>query len=318
MRILFRHLRQVAFLLPVILIQASSAYAYRKADVLHPDDTYPPAEITQRVGRITYHGQSFCAGTLIATDLVLTAGHCLDDFQDGFEFLNQYPQGWTSSVDPLGFEIQTKEGLLRYKVIGGLVHKEVPTGKRRKHRRDAVDLAGLRVKAVGKVPAGTQSALEETLKLNSEGLDRGDWAVGVSVTHDKRSKKIASDSFSYGEFKIKKEKTFGKKGSTLFIHAKARKFKVCGGDSGSPLFQEEHGQFKIIGVLAGSVKRPFAKCSRNTRFTSVSPHRAWIQNLDQAIVPGRKSSPQVNDSSRTSTNAHVSKIKRIRFRELRN
>lgn len=80
----------------IVCFMLGMSVAARAQDALKPLDRLDTAKHWQAVGRLDMGNSSFCTGTLIASDLVLTAAHCLYDNMAGRigDHEIQFRAGW--------------------------------------------------------------------------------------------------------------------------------------------------------------------------------------------------------------------------------
>ena len=191
--------------------------------------------MTPRVVALTYEGEAFCSGSLIAPDVVLTAAHCLDP-----------------EINPLPFE--KFEVFFGNDVAGrGVFVGVVDGGPNPKFKHEDPnfeyhDIGMLRL--AEDAPVAPIPLYTETLPNSFIGTTVRE--VGFGIT-----------SLDADDAGIKRE------GTSEVIKFRGTLFRVdpapstlCSGDSGGPSFSSIDGEEKIVGVHMGGDCETFAANQR--------------------------------------------------------
>jgi hypothetical protein len=199
-------------------------------------------------------GGTFCTGSLIASDLVLTAAHCV---QPGavYKILEYGPD---------------KQPLLR-DTKNVAFHPSFDMKAINAHRASA-DVALLQLEAA---PAGKKASVLGTPKAP---LVAGNHftIAGVGVT-------VRGDGKTGGTIRVADLVATGQPGSLQIrlvdpagLGAKPG-LGACTGDSGAPLFEDQNGVSTIVGVVSWSTgPNGNAGCGGLTGVTPLTLYRDWI------------------------------------------
>jgi secreted trypsin-like serine protease len=195
---------------------------------------------------------NFCTGTLLARDLVLTAGHCVAPSAT-YRVL-------TPGMTPPGQAIGSIRVHPRYKAsvyAAGRVTADVALIKLNEPLPDEfvpAALAAARVIAPG-----------DRFVVAGYGFVRRDSDEGAGV--QRTAALIATGRPGNLQLRLVDPSTRGARAG----------LGACTGDSGAPAFVESEGRFEVIGVVSWSTG-PSASdgCGGMTGVTPLALHRAWI------------------------------------------
>ncbi|WII72454.1 trypsin-like serine protease [Bdellovibrio sp. 22V] len=198
-----------------------------------------------------------CSGTLIAKNLVLTAGHCVD------------PKA-KNLVVMFAPEMRKAAKEQIRAVTNAIVHPDYSTEIREK---DMYDIAILRFE--GEAPAGFQVApmlfSSEYLQNNGRTIVAGyglSWTIGLKAgAGTLRTTTLEIDEVDYS--------------STEVMLGQSVRRGICSGDSGGPAYLQINGQLHVWGVASRGDSLPgflTPKCMLFSIFTRVGAHQTWIQD----------------------------------------
>lgn len=202
----------------------------------------------------TVDGAAFCTGTLIATDRVLTAGHCI-------EGIGKRPFGVVFGLDASG-EVNTEEKTTMISATKSVTHPkfEMPEA-------DSTDVGGYGdrafydlalVKLDRPAPAGYKAV---PLAKKLEKISQGESLILVGFGE------TMNDDQPYGILR-KVETTFERSlHGDLEFEITPGDRNSCHGDSGGPAFIERNGKIQLLGV----VSRGDADCKQTGIYTDVRP-----------------------------------------------
>jgi secreted trypsin-like serine protease len=200
------------------------------------------------------HG-TFCTGTAIARDLILTAAHCVQPGSD-YKFLD-----YDAAKQPLLRDIA--------KIA---IHPQFSLQTLFAHRATA-DVALLKlaqplpasVTAAPLVAPRAPVAVGESFVVLGYGLTiRGDGKTGGTL---RRATLVATGQPGNLQIRLVDPTTQGERAG----------LGACTGDSGAPLFSETAGQLSIIGVVSWSTgPKAGDGCGGLTGVTPLELYRGWI------------------------------------------
>jgi len=225
---------------------------------------------------------ALCSGTVVAPNLVLTAGHCAENLETG---LGDPPSGYrvvTGTVDWNDTTDRQISGVSRV-----LVFPSFETGGPLLGWGDAALLVLSTPTTAPPIPVA--SASESGLWQPGSTATIAGWGrthyrqKGVSETLQWATTVVQSPEWceSYEDFHPH--------GELCVIDAPADETGGCEGDSGGPLLADSSGALVEIGI----VSRGFEECSTDapTIFTRSELVFPWVHRLIEALSPGTAQAP---------------------------
>lgn len=191
-----------------------------------------------------YHGNTFCSGTLIAPDVVLTAGHCFNQKRDVLE---------VAILDDERIAIKA------FKVHPGYKSVKLPLFIGKKSSNDIavvlIERPSERGRPVGLAKSGDKLSSSEKLIVAGNGCrekQRDIW-VGYLGYHEVSGAKYISGEGASSQINVS-----GAVG--------------CQGDSGGSLFAIRNKKLNLFGVVSWGDTHGFY-----FRMEAVEPHLGWIK-----------------------------------------
>jgi hypothetical protein len=199
---------------------------------------------------------SGCTGTVIAENLILTAGHCLSSGAMSVVFrTNMYQQG-TGAVIP----VERKVYHAQYKPTGKYI---VP-----------YDIAMLKLSA--NIPANYRPV---KLLPASQPLK-----VGEAVLQAGYGETLQRGGGTFGRLRAVAN-TFAGRGSYGRVIAANGNFKgTCAGDSGGPLYVKRGSEWFVAGALSGGAESQQYGCMGGGTYTGVAEFQDWIVRAAQTLT----------------------------------
>jgi hypothetical protein len=218
------------------------------------------------------YGGSFCSGTLIASNWVLTAAHCLVE-HDGFPLAPDIVWFYVgTNANPSGAAGLPTTGTL-YRAEAFYVHPQYDD----ETSENDIGLVRLRDAATG-VP---------TYALNATAMS-GSWIgndvfyVGYGVSND-----VTQDG---GGIKRSTTMTVTDVYQRTYLSAFDGS-GVCFGDSGGPGLRQVNGSWRIVGVNSGVSGTAAHPCQGYTFHTRVDPFVTWVNGHLGAPPPNCNQTP---------------------------
>ncbi|GIL17533.1 MAG: serine protease [Oligoflexia bacterium] len=227
------------------------------------DSTDPLSQST--VALMDISSGSLCTGTIVASNLVLTAAHCTssDPTSTVVIFSTTLPD---SIYDIMGKTIRH--------VVGG---KASPLWAKLQNNQEKNwgDIALL--KFSGKLPEGFKPA---RLLNSKKSLKDGMLAVlagfglmdGVKKTESSEMRKttVSIQSVHFSETEVMFDQSKGK--------------GACHGDSGGPAYVTIGGKSALMGVTSRGINDPRDTCGVSSIYTSVSAHMSWLKSTAAELM----------------------------------
>lgn len=255
------------------------------------------------VGLYDAQAGGICTGTLLANNMIMTAGHCVSNpsailviFNDNIEDVltmikNKNSKGYADlvrrvdagAVNPQYGAVQRqmneeiRKGMGKHSSL-----EEMPEAERDALIKkvlstpDTGDIALLHFQ--GTLPAGYRSAKILSNKgelrsgrdvvLSGYGNDDGVQGTGAGLLRSVGGIKIASTSFSKTEIVLNQSEGHG----------------ACHGDSGGPAFVENDGDLLVWGVTSRGYNDPENQCNGQVIYTNALAWSGWIKETTQLIL----------------------------------
>lgn len=214
------------------------------------------------VGLYDEQNGSRCTGSLISSDTVLTAAHCVDPSSKTL---------WISFGTKMTGSNRSSPEFVR--AVAFQRHPQYDP--KQNEGSDTHDLA--LVHFSGGLPSGHQSV---ELSTDSEGMLRSQpklIAVGFGLSNGLFG--TGAGILRWASLKFKKPHS-----ATEFETEQAAS-GVCSGDSGGPLFLEQEGKLIQVGV-ASRVATKFLGCRGYAVYTRVDTYREWIVRTTEDLRAG--------------------------------
>lgn len=200
---------------------------------------------------LVWGGQSGCTGTLIRDNVVLTAGHCIDDRQlisppDWVEVgaVVGQPQNTQSAV--AGYHVEPRwnlnqSGNYNYDYDIALIFLQAP-------------IRGLAIPYSSLSPS---SLIGQTIRAIGYGVDNGFQQSGAGI---KRTVDLTIRSADTNYF--------------IASWLEGQPQDTCQGDSGGPALYLNNGRYEVLGVVSNGPNY----CQGSTRYTTANDHRDFLSN----------------------------------------
>jgi len=218
-------------------------------------------------------GASICTGSLIDSNIVLTAAHCVDEAAEVEDV-----EIWFSPQQVCDLQNKSVD---RKKADEVIIHK----GYNPKSRKIEDDLAVVRIS--GPAPSGkrTIKLVHEFLKMSSSSEI---YVAGYGKTKEYDVEDKNDPLLRYTKVK---PLNFGRgsndeSASVLFFDQSSGS-SVCAGDSGGPaMMRDSKGILRQIGVASYvfNPQDPDAACSYGVAYTSVTKYKDWITTVYRALA----------------------------------
>lgn len=207
---------------------------------------------------------SLCSGSIIAPDLVVTAGHCVGPDKAGMKLM------FTTDIRRPDSKVVNVAGFVRPKDFGRMINGE-----------DMNDIALIRFE--GGLPLGYHAAkllMDEGLLKNGEKVTLAGFGVSNGQAEQKpgaagagvlRKVDVTIAQAAYGRTEVVMDQTHG--------HG------ACHGDSGGPAFLKRGANFLLFGVTSRGTAVGAEECAGASIYTSIEAHQAFLK---QATVGLRK------------------------------
>ncbi|MFM6927152.1 MAG: S1 family peptidase [Bdellovibrio sp.] len=202
--------------------------------------------------------QALCTGSLISSDIVLTAAHCVGKQPSKMLVI------FTNDIK----HAETDSKLIRF-VSKARVHKDYNANK----RFNAADIA--LVKFVGGLPAGYAPVkILNKPELLKTGSNVGVAGFGLSHPEDART------GDGSGVLRTTSIKILNSKYSATEISLdQSVKRGACSGDSGGPAFMMVNGRLNVWGVASRAAYMPgVPECTIYSLYTRADVFKGWISN----------------------------------------
>jgi secreted trypsin-like serine protease len=212
----------------------------------------PVAATTVAIQGHDSEGSYLCSGSIIAQDLVVTAGHCLSDDGSSLTIL------FRRDVHGTGEKVTTDGGMRPENYYGGATQKREHFDIALLHFQGGLPEGYRPVQVLeneSEIRDGTEVILAgygDTVGMSDLGLSSG----GTHGTLRKTHVSIAQADFNAGEFRT--DESHGK-GS-------------CNGDSGGPALLETSQGL----VLAGLTSRGDPSCEESGTYTKLPAFKSWL------------------------------------------
>lgn len=233
-------------------------YRGRPAPADHPAAKMTVFLITMRVNNATKApAPSFCSGTLLANDLVLTAAHCVADDDQGKTAAVLAAPKLEQSAELLQQSVVAASSWKqhsKYRVVGGANGAETIHDLALVKLRSPIRIADSRVATL---PA----------KDPFQGEVRGMVVAGFGLTDP-------NNQSSFGQLYVGEARGFlqaSNLGGDFQIFTQSGGSLICPGDSGGPMFMQQNNEWLVVGVHST------AACGRMAYSTSVYHNMGWIR-----------------------------------------
>lgn len=220
---------------------------FRSIPIIHGTRVSSSEPIAKTTVAFLPDGSEGCSGVIIASDIIVTAAHCVED--------------GVTSVMRVGFGLDLHKGITKLRVKGFVAHPGF------KNIGNLVENDIALVRLAEALPAGYEAAPILPPSFEPKTQD----TIVIAGYGDA----IANDYSSYGILR---------KGTEAFVSANvlgnSAEFltdgsglnSTCGGDSGGPAYYYVNG----IKYLYGVTSRGAGMCNAESIYTKVNAHADWI------------------------------------------
>jgi trypsin len=229
-----------------------------------------------------------CTGTVVAANLVLTAGHCAEDVQTGIP------------LEPTDYEVQTAAYLAGHLTSKLLRVSRVLVYPGFEPKSGVGDAALLQLSTSTSVPSIRLSSEADAWPAGTRALMTG-WGRSGGATRrtDRPLLRWANTVVQSSEWCASQLRGFYVRRQLCAMNAPIDNTAGCAGDSGGPLLVERGGEVIEIGVLNGSVVRKSKVVSCLTTEPTVYANSSvisgwvheWIQRFTSVPVAITEATP---------------------------
>jgi len=224
--------------------------------------------------------KSHCTGTLIARNLVLTAGHCIDKLR-GKKLHPMLINPKTGKAYSKGYPVMVVGRKIDHDSIS-VIDIAVPAGFRSKNGLTSPDIALLKLNRPIRLATrnmrpkiDTKSIAEPGQRLLAMGFGLTSFDPEDPGKNENPHKELQKKTFTViPSSKVKWPKK--RKLPDLFYLATEQgqtKGNLCQGDSGGPVFRKDGEHIYLVGINARSDR----SCEGISAATSVASHARWIR-----------------------------------------
>ncbi len=218
-------------------------------------------------------GATICTGSLVDSNIILTAAHCVDEAKEIEDV-----EIWFSPQPVCDLENKSVD---RKKADEVIVHR----GYQGSSRRIQDDLALVRIS--GAAPSG-----KRTMKLAKEFLKMSPrseiYVAGYGKTKEYDVEDKNDPLLRYTKVKpLDTERGSNDESSSVLFLDQSGGSSVCAGDSGGPaMMRDPKGILRQIGVASYvfNPADPDAACSYGVAYTSVTKYKDWIQTVYKTLA----------------------------------
>ncbi len=233
------------------------------------------------IGGVLNTRKSNCTGTLIAPNIVVTAGHCIDDLRDK----KLYPMlinPRTGKAHSKGFPVMVVGRSINHDSLS-VIDIAVPPGFRSKNGLSSPDIALLKLNRPLKLASRAMRPKVDTIGLAKTGrhllaMGFGLTSLDPNASEQERRPPAELQKKTFTVIPASKVKwRESRKSPDLIYLATERgqtKGNLCQGDSGGPVFRKHREKIYLVGVNARSDR----SCEGVGAATSVAAHSRWIRH----------------------------------------